>query len=124
MKYFIMERHIEVQTTRNIAIEAIRDLLNDCAEGSRYWCMNSFELGYDSGTLLATKNGLGEGLILKDGEEDEKGHNLNLGVIQKGLHVMAKDYPQHFADFYSGDYDAVTSDCFLQCCLFGEVIYG
>jgi len=38
--------------------------------------------------------------------------------------VMAKKEPRHFADFLKEDYDETTGDVFLQCCLFGEVIYG
>jgi hypothetical protein len=36
---------------------------------------------------------------------------------------MAVECPRHFADFLNEKADAVTGDAFLQCCLFGEVIY-
>jgi len=44
--------------------------------------------------------------------------------LEKGLHVMAEKYPKHFADFHAENDDAETGDVFLQCCLFGELVYG
>ena len=44
--------------------------------------------------------------------------------IKRGLTVMAKKERKHFVDFLNEDYDETTADVFLQCCLFGEVIYG
>jgi hypothetical protein len=49
---------------------------------------------------------------------------LNKDTIAKGLQVFQKDYPRHFGNFLSGDDDAETGDVFLQCCLFGELVYG
>lgn len=49
---------------------------------------------------------------------------LNLESIQKGFHIMAEKYPKHFADILNDNIDVVTGDVFLQCCLFGELIYG
>lgn len=52
-----------------------------------------------------------------DEDQDGKTFTLNLESIQKGLVVMAQRYPHHFRDQTAGD-------VFLQCCLFGEVLYG
>lgn len=49
---------------------------------------------------------------------------VNRKVLLKGLHVMSEKYPRHFTNFRTGDYDAITSDVFFQCCVFGEIIYG
>jgi hypothetical protein len=49
---------------------------------------------------------------------------LNIESIQKGLQVMAEKYPRHFNDMIQDSGDAITGDVFLQCCLFGEIIYG
>jgi len=37
---------------------------------------------------------------------------------------MAKDHALDFGNFMNKDYDATTGDIFLQCIMFGEVIYG
>lgn len=44
--------------------------------------------------------------------------------IKEGLGVMAVNYPKHFGDWMAENDDANTSDVFLQCCVFGELIYG
>jgi hypothetical protein len=62
-------------------------------------------------------------LSIKDFEEGED-YDLNLETLESGLGVMAKKYGRHFKDFCEGDEDAITGDVFLQCCVFGEVVYG
>jgi hypothetical protein len=44
--------------------------------------------------------------------------------VRSGLDVMRRDHPKQFAKVMSGDGDADTADVFLQCCLFGKVVYG
>jgi hypothetical protein len=64
-------------------------------------------------------------VILKDLEDgDKKKYRLDLKSIQNGLQVMADKYPKHFADFASENYDAVTGDVFIQCCIFNKIVYG
>lgn len=53
-----------------------------------------------------------------------KVYKLNRHNLESGLQVMSDKYPQHFADFVQENDDAVTGDVFLQCCLFGEAIFG
>lgn len=56
--------------------------------------------------------------------DSNKQSNLHSGSIMEGLRVMAREHPRHFADMLSGEGDATTGDVLLQCCLFGEVVYG
>jgi hypothetical protein len=50
---------------------------------------------------------------------------LNLETIAKGLQTLADKYNWHFAALLSeSNCDAETGDAFLQCCLFGEIVYG
>ena len=49
---------------------------------------------------------------------------LDADSIEKGLNIMARDYPFHFQSFTSDNADAITGDVFLQCCIFDEVVYG
>jgi len=51
-------------------------------------------------------------------------HKLDRAAIQKGIDALMQKYPRHFGDFLSDNTDATTGDVFLQCCLFGEVVYG
>jgi hypothetical protein len=49
---------------------------------------------------------------------------LRLDIIAQGLEVLATYYPRHFADLVNDNADSITADALLQCCLFGEIIYG
>lgn len=55
---------------------------------------------------------------------DEQECVLNLDTVATGLRVMADKYQRHFLGFLTGGDDAETGDVFVQCCVFGEVIYG
>lgn len=51
-------------------------------------------------------------------------YRLNLKTLDRGWKLMHDKYPHHYADAITGQDDATTGDVFLQCCLFGDVIYG
>ena len=49
---------------------------------------------------------------------------LDREAIEKGIKIMAEKYPIHFADVLAENDDACTADCFLQCCVLGEMTFG
>jgi len=49
---------------------------------------------------------------------------LDRAACERGLTLMAEKYPTHWSDFISENDDATTGDVYLQCCIFGEVVYG
>ena len=51
-------------------------------------------------------------------------HHLTLADIQKGLETMRDKYPHHWADLVEENDDLITGDVFLQCAVFGELVYG
>ncbi len=57
-------------------------------------------------------------------EEPEGPWTLTREKLIAGLKVMAEKYPRHFANILSENDDAETADVYLQCCLFGEIVYG
>jgi hypothetical protein len=63
-------------------------------------------------------------LIVGDSEGDMEDGLLDLGTIRYGLDTMAHKYPRHFQDLLNDNEDATTGDVFLQCCLWGEVVFG
>jgi len=141
-----METHtlptISIEVTQKVDLQRIEDLLCGAFEGgSNYWyqiedytmpkeltfkgdCLDLLCEGEDPMNtfrfLTYPLNEGGEVLI----SSEEGTHSLNLKAIKKGLQFMAKKYPRHFNDFMQENDDACTSDVFLQCCLFGEVIFG
>lgn len=38
--------------------------------------------------------------------------------------IFTTAFPSHFSDFVSGDWDAETTDVFVQCITFKDIIYG
>ena len=69
---------------------------------------------------------LNEGGLVRMVSTGPKGENfeLRLDLIAGGLEVLATYYPRHFADLVNENADPITADVFLQCCLFGELLYS
>lgn len=72
----------------------------------------------------------GGAVIIADAQEYEddpaeaKTYRIDRESITRGLAVMQQKYPKQFSDFVTQNYDAITGDVFIQCCAFGEIIYG
>ena len=122
--------------SQEIEIQRLSDLLCGAFEGgSNYWYQidkfvkpenfDNSEEGDEKFRHLSYPCNKGGSLIISVPEDnDGKTYTLNLESMAKGLQVMAKDYPTHMENFLACNDDAETSDVYLQCCLFGEVIYG
>jgi hypothetical protein len=67
-------------------------------------------------------------LRIKVSDEGDKNSKkllfLDKQRIETGLKVMATMYRKHFNDIVDENDDAITGDVLLQCCVFGETIYG
>lgn len=129
-----------------ISKQAIASLLTSAFEGgANYWYMieevnvpePSDQVRYLDGDDAGGKFwNLYDGPLCKGGSlriSDEVGRGpgdkarvetLSLETIQRGLDALQAKYPAQMGNFLSGNYDANTGDVFLQCCLFGEVVYG
>lgn len=55
---------------------------------------------------------------------DDKMYVLNRASLTEGLKVMYNLYPRQFSKVILNAGDADTGDIFLQCCLFGRVVYA
>jgi hypothetical protein len=56
--------------------------------------------------------------------DDKKVYQLTPNEIRKGLKVLGEKYPSRVAEILEENGDAETADLFIQCCVFGEVVYG
>lgn len=130
--------------TQDIEInsDAVRHLLTNAFEGgSDYW-MTNLKQGRPSTledreqfhglvsewhwrVLLPTTGG---SVTFDDVEPETAEHptyTLDENAISRGLTMLARKYPTHFADhFYRDNSDADTGDVFLQCCIFGDITYA
>ena len=49
---------------------------------------------------------------------------LGVAQIERGLQAMHDKCPRNYGDMIAGEDDAETADVFVQCCLFGEIVFG
>lgn len=66
----------------------------------------------------------GGSVAIVDVEDSEEVFQLDREKLVQGLTTMATKYPHHFRNFIDENEDAETGDVFLQCCFFGEIVYG
>ena len=107
-----------VTVRREIPISRLRDLLTLAFEGgSLYWL--AF-LAFRPCPVAAFSE---EGTWFEDWTTGEQ-RSVNLLKGLDGIQAMAEKEPYAFQLFLQGEEDANTGDTYLQCCLFGETIYG
>lgn len=117
-----------VKTVVKIPQERIKDLLIGAFEGSsKHWyCIQ--DRTKNSDLYVDEPFIVGGFILIDDSMADDPTLALPIKLdferLEIGLAVFAEKEPRHFGDFISENDDAVTADVFLQCCVFGEVIYG
>ena len=118
---------MKVKTEIEVTKEQLEDLLCSAFEGgSNYW-IDYAKWHEANGTRAEyifevpfTPNNYVEILPI----EEEKSVQLTYDSLKKGLDIMAEKYPHHMSNLISDNADAETGDVYLQCCVFGEAIYG
>lgn len=51
-------------------------------------------------------------------------HDCDTKQLWAAVDVMSRKYYRHFRDMVAEQDDATTADVFIQCAIFGEVVYG
>jgi len=125
---------MDIKTTVKVENCRVKDLLTSAVEGgSNYWgeirdydLANGITLGQFDFPHIDVPFKEGCSIIFDDieGDPDLSNKKLNLETMQNGLQIMADKYPHHFADVMTEQDDASTGDVFLQCSLFGEIVFG
>lgn len=118
--------------TTTISAQRVCDMICGAFEGgSNYW------LGRGRVELVAPDYPESNGIVWYGRPEiyeapfkitidvpDDELHTMDNASVERGIQLMVVDYGNHFSDMMTENDDAITSDVFLQLCLFGEVIYG
>lgn len=133
---------VEIKATLRIKKSRIGDLLCSAFEGgSNYWYRIEKKIKPPAKSLKAYAFANGEifphidyplceggGLVVSDffGAEGDgvRTKTLDMKSLIEGLEVMREKYPSHYANWIDENDDAETGDVFLQCCMFGELVYG
>jgi len=135
---------IEITTTLKIKKSRIGDLLCSAFEGgSNYWyrieefikpkivkcySASSYETDPKPYRHIDWPLSYGGALVVSDAlavdGEDVRVTRIDMPKLLKGLEIFHTKYPRHYNDWIEENDDAATGDVFLQCCCFGEIIYG
>lgn len=136
MKTTTQQPTISINVKHEISLDRIANLLCSAFEGgSNYWYQIDKFIKPTNMTFQTDEDQIfrhldyplneGGALIISDIEGDEdKPKRLDMEAIKKGLQIMAEKYPRNMGDFLNDNDDAETGDVFLQCCIFGDAIYG
>lgn len=123
VKLFKVPVHIPEEDIQSLLISAFEN------SGISYWVSAIAPIKKSIGRVRSKS---WYSAVMKHGftlvEQDEYGKSKVRSVpasrFPKGLQLMAKDQPQHFADILTGNADADTADVFVQLLVFGEIVYG
>ena len=118
-----------------ISKQQVADLLSTASEGGiNYWAEVSdysappaLPYRFDKSHVYKFVDyPLNGGSVTIDSAEADDGGPwvLDGAAIERGLGVMANKYPRHWRSIVEDNQDAMTADVFVQCCLFGEIVYG
>jgi hypothetical protein len=61
--------------------------------------------------------------VFEQGTTDQLGI-VDLNRLLKGLEIMMRDYPWHYANVIEDNADAETADVYFQCVVMGEIVFG
>lgn len=118
------EEFCEVSVTHKIDRQTVEDLLTSAFEGgSDYWLDSAIRLVRLEGESFIDA-AFNYGLIIELAEEQKRKVMLNSYMMRHGLQVLFARYPHHAKAIVDDNADAETADCWLQCCLFSEIVYG
>lgn len=118
------EEFCEVCVTHKIDRQTVEDLLICAFEGgSDYWIASATRLVILGGESIYDA-AFNHGLVIEVSDEQKRKVMLNSYMMRHGLQVLFARYPQHGRAIVDDNADAEIADCWLQCCLFSEIVYG
>lgn len=127
---------VTFDTTISLSAEKISDQVVTAVEGGIAYWSTGFYLVQPSRADLTEKPWYADPKLYEGDFKirvvQEEEHKAGAGrdvfltpdSVRTGLKVMAEKYGSHFADMVQENGDATTADVFLQCCVFGDLIYG
>ncbi len=127
---------LSIKTEVSITKGQIINLLSCALEGGiNYWATYRDAYPHFPEDLTLYTKGVYSGLavyaidhplysILISDIESNKQYKIDLGKLKEGIESMSAKFPRHFRNFIQDNYDAETGDVFIQCCVFGDIIYG
>jgi hypothetical protein len=120
---------ITIKVEQTFTQERIEDLLCCAFEGGiGYWAQIKTAKTVKDADYAHQFPTRGGSVTLSDstgeGWPEVRTEQLDFLALTAGLQTMADKYPKHLADFTQDNEDAETGDVFVQCAIFGDVIFG
>jgi len=125
---------VKLSGVKKFKDERVHDLLCCALEGGvGYWCEileygnpDNIKCEFRHLELPMSENGylLIHSHLEEDADPDNKPVKLNKEALARGLQVMHDKYKWHYDNFEKENEDAETGDVFVQCAVFGKLIYG
>lgn len=102
---------------------AINAKNDDDYEKAKAICLDVYgEDGTYAERIFVTMLERGMPIVVTDPEG--KDHDFNMGVLEKGLDTLLEKAPDAFKDYIDGNNDMCTGMNLIDCCIFGDVVYG
>ena len=132
---------MSVSVSVNVPTSTVRDLLVGAVEGGcNYWGAFREDPNFTKSVTEAEQAAYvervgGKYLARYDIEHpsyclrvlDYEGgttYNVTFESFVNGLSIMANRFPHHFKNVVTENHDAETSDVFVQCAVFGKIVFG
>lgn len=119
---------ITIKQVKEINLNDVQDLIETAIEGGiGYWAKLNGGEKKGNPQYLSDYPFTGGSIFIDEMDNNfetvVKEYKLDLGRIVTGLQLMADVYENHWNDFITGNYDAITGDVLVQLALFGEIKY-
>ncbi len=57
-------------------------------------------------------------------DDKQRKKKITLAHLKKGMGKLAEEEPHRFGNIVTGDSDALDADAFIQCAIFGKLVYA
>lgn len=114
---------ITFTTTVTISDERVQDLLINAVETiSAYWCSDITQL--HEGDIYDISKPDWKWEVTEDQGDVADVYVITRDDVSAGIDLMQKIVPHQFNNWINDNEDAITADCFFQCVVLKDVIYG
>ena len=102
---------------------AINPKNDDDYDKAKAICLDVYgEDGAYTERIFATMLEHGMPTVVTDPEG--KDHDFNMEVLEKGIDTLIEKAPDAYKDYIDGNNDLCTGMNLIDCCIFGDVVYG
>lgn len=117
---------MDSKITVTAPVEISAETLAYVIEGADFGYWGCYDEYVEAADILA-----GKGVAVICERDDEGGEPILSSAMSFGLEdircalvTMAREYPRHFADIVTGNFDSITGDVLVQLAVLADIKYG